>query len=519
MVRTDVTAAYEQEQRQLLLVQDALRQAEHANAAKSDFLARMSHDLRTPLGGVIGLSYLAMGDTLPPADIKRYLAEIHRSGEYLLGIINDILDMSKIENKKLELHPEPVPFSDFSGTLRDVIDVQCGEKHQTFEIAGPAGNAVRCIRVDKTRFIQIFVNLLTNAVKYTPEGGHIRFTVEQLSRTETVVLVRFTVQDDGTGMSPEFLAHAFEPFERERDDGQIGTGLGLAIVRNLVELMGGTIRIDSAPGKGTAAVVELPLEIAPEPKRESPQREWTSLAGRRFLLCEDNDINAEIAAELLKNVSAASDRAADGEIGLERFITSPPGTYDAILMDVRMPRMDGIAAAAAIRGLDRPDARTVPIIALTANAFEEDRERCLSAGMKMRSYFPGRNFAKKASPLEKEDTCAEKPLSPIRPSSLSCSSGLSSQTATRNSSIPQPPFVSNSQCFIIGRNPGQVNLSSTNFSQNLTVPAQNAKKNDFRLYGKTYGRHRKKHALARSERVPALTNRARCGMMHSIKRE
>jgi len=381
VVRTDVTAAYEQEQRQLLLVQDALRQAEHANAAKSDFLARMSHDLRTPLGGVIGLSYLAMGDTLPPADIKRYLAEIHRSGEYLLGIINDILDMSKIENKKLELHPEPVPFSDFSGTLRDVIDVQCGEKHQTFEIAGPAGNAVRCIRVDKTRFIQIFVNLLTNAVKYTPEGGHIRFTVEQLSRTETVVLVRFTVQDDGTGMSPEFLAHAFEPFERERDDGQIGTGLGLAIVRNLVELMGGTIRIDSAPGKGTAAVVELPLEIAPEPKRESPQREWTSLAGRRFLLCEDNDINAEIAAELLKNVSAASDRAADGEIGLERFITSPPGTYDAILMDVRMPRMDGIAAAAAIRGLDRPDARTVPIIALTANAFEEDRERCLSAGM------------------------------------------------------------------------------------------------------------------------------------------
>ena len=382
VVRTDVTAAYAQEQRQLIMVRDALHQAEQANAAKTDFLARMSHDLRTPLSGIIGLSSIAMTNMPAEEDLKRYLSEIRRSGEYLLGIINDILDMSKIESKKLELRPEVMSFADFCGTLRDVTDIQCARKRQTFEISAFAEGFSPYILADKTRFLQIFINLLTNAVKYTQEGGNIRLSIELISRRGNILRKRFTVSDNGIGMSPQFVGRAFEPFEREHDDSQGGTGLGLAIVKNLVELMGGTVRIDSAPGLGTSVTVELELEAVPEPQLPSGEAApGRILSGKRFLICEDNDINAEIAAALLREVNAQSDRAENGRTGVEQFRRSEIGGYDAILMDVRMPEMDGLAAAAEIRRLDRPDAGNVPIIALTANAFDEDRESCIRAGM------------------------------------------------------------------------------------------------------------------------------------------
>lgn len=381
VVRTDVTAAYAQEQRQLAMVRDALRQAEKANAAKTDFLARMSHDLRTPLSGVIGLSRLAMEEKLPQAEIKRYLAEINRSGEYLLGIINDILDMSKIESKRLELHPEPLVFEEFCATLRNVIGLQCAQKYQMFEIVGPEGEFVDRILVDKTRFIQIFVNLLTNAVKYTQEYGRIRLKIEELAQSEDYAKVRFTIWDNGIGMSPEFAARAFDPFERERDDDQGGTGLGLAIVKNLVELMGGSIHIESRYGLGTAVILEMELQRLPGESAAPQNLDENALQGRRILICEDNDINAEIAVRLLRRHGAQTERAANGRIGVEKFKASTVGAYDAVLMDMRMPVMDGLTAAKTIRGLDWLDAKTIPIIALTANAFEEDRESCIRAGM------------------------------------------------------------------------------------------------------------------------------------------
>lgn len=364
------------------ILEETAEKANQANRAKSDFLAQMSHELRTPLSGIIGLSYLAADETRTAAEIQHYIRQINRSGEYLLGIINNILDMSNIENKKLKLHPAALAFTDICETLRDVIGVQCEKKRQSFVIDCPPEDLPPYIKADRTHFIQIFVNLLMNSVMYTPEGGHIRFHAEQISHSGTSSHVRFIIQDDGAGMTPELLAAVFEPFERGPDEKEPGAGLGLAIVKSLVELMGGTIRIESSVGCGTTAAVDMNLEtMAGSPEQLQLSTACKALTGKRFLLCEDNDINAEIVMLLLENVGASADRAENGEIGVEKFRLSRQGTYSAVLMDIRMPQMDGLTAAAVIRAMQRPDAKTIPIIALTANAFEEDRRSSEKAGM------------------------------------------------------------------------------------------------------------------------------------------
>lgn len=365
-------------------LRESLAKEQDANAAKTRFLSLMSHDLRTPLSAVIGLSELARTEQLPPAELERYLEEINRSGHYLLNILNDVLDMSKIESRKLTLHPAPYAFSEFCESMRGVIDLLCAQKNQTFVIRAPQDASAAYLLVDRTRFDQIFLNLLTNAVKYTPAGGHVALEVEELSRSGARSRRRFVVRDDGIGMAPAFAARAFEPFAQERDDdSHSGTGLGLAIVKNLVEQMGGTVTIDSTPGRGTAVTVELELQCMDASAAQAARADGApvSLQGCRFLLCEDNAVNAEIVTVLLKNAGAETDHALNGRLGLALFAASAPGAYSAVLMDVRMPEMDGLAATRAIRALPRPDAKTVPIIALTANAYEEDRRRCLAAGM------------------------------------------------------------------------------------------------------------------------------------------
>ena len=359
-----------------------LAHEQDANAAKSRFLSLMSHDLRTPLCAVIGLAELAKDPALTREQRDRDLDEIRRSGGYLLGIINDVLDMSRIENSKMTLHPEPYSFVEFCTTLRDVIDILCTEKNQHFIITAPPQADGCTLLADKTRFNQIFLNLLTNSVKYTPAGGRIELQIELLGQESGRDRWRFTVRDDGIGMSAEFLQHAFEPFRQEREnDHQPGTGLGLPIVKNLVELMGGTIELHSVQGTGTDAVVTLALPETDAAALPPAPSCAGALAGRHILLCEDNAINAEIIARILARAGAQTDCAANGSEGVSRFVHAGENAYDAILMDMRMPVMDGLAAARAIRSLARPDAAAVPIIALTANAFAEDRERCLAAGM------------------------------------------------------------------------------------------------------------------------------------------
>ncbi len=374
-----LAAAEEQQALQLNLEKERA-----ASAAKNEFLNRMSHDLRTPLSGVIGMANLALE---PEADEKtrlRYLHEIALSGSYLLSLINDVLDMSKIESSKLTLHPECYRLDEFMETVNSVMEEPCREKNLRFRVVVPPDNNVVCTSLDRMRFNQIFVNLLSNAAKFTPPGGAVDLVIEHLWQKGSRICERFTVRDTGIGMSAEFLPHAFDTFAQERDnDGTQGTGLGLSIVKKLVDLMDGTIRIESSPGCGTSVIVEMEMELAEPPAAgcgEDPA--WgCGLRGKKILVCEDNNVNAEIVTALLEREGAAVVRCQNGQEGVDAFCASAPGEYSAVLMDVRMPVLDGLGAARAIRSMARPDAPEIPIIALTANTFEEDKEACFLAGM------------------------------------------------------------------------------------------------------------------------------------------
>jgi len=365
---------------------EALAAADYANAAKTDFLSRMSHDIRTPLNGIIGMTALAKDEDNPPAT-KEYLGKIDGSSHFLLSLINDILDLSRIEAGKLVLHPEPYRGSEFASYLKDVIRPICDSKHITFDAISPSLDQGMVFFVDKLRFNQIFFNLLSNAVKFTPEGGHVSFYLTNMRWEGKMVHGDYVVEDDGIGMSPEFRTHLFQPFEQEntlKNSARIGSGLGLSIVKNLVDAMGGSITVESEQGKGSKFTVHLVLETCPGEKERTvadttirPRR----LDGLNMLVAEDNAINAEISSRLLKRVGVFVDVAENGKIAVDRFAKSPEGTYDAILMDVRMPVMDGLEATRQIRSLPRNDAKTVTIIAMTANAYQQDIKECLAAGM------------------------------------------------------------------------------------------------------------------------------------------
>lgn len=364
---------------------DAVKEKEDANKAKTEFLSRMSHDIRTPLNAILGLTSKEMTSGISEEQKDEYMAQVHSSGSYLLGIINDVLDMSKIESNKMILNPEPYTLKELIATINTVIKEQCIQKHIDFEVQRSQVE-VNCIIVDKVRFNQIFINLLSNAVKFTPKEGKIQFIIKHISFDGDYTIKQFIVKDTGVGMSKEFLPFAFDSFSqelnKESSPNDLGTGLGLSIVKQLVDAMGGTISVDSEIGKGTTFIVELKAKVSKDlVKKEQSERDLRILRGKHILVCEDHPVNAQIAVKLLEKAGCIVDYEENGELGLKRFAQSECGYYDAILMDIRMPVMDGIETTKAIRQTFRGDAKKVPIIAMTANAFNEDAKESISAGM------------------------------------------------------------------------------------------------------------------------------------------
>ena len=390
LVRADVTDILTAERKSKAALENALLTAKEASKAKSDFLSSMSHDIRTPMNAIMGMTTLAVAHIDDQEWVTDCLQKISASSKHLLSLINDVLDMSKIESSKITLNHMKISLEELMGQLSDIMASQAGiagveltvkaeeVKHQYFY-----GDALR--------INQILINILSNAVKFTPEGGWVHFTVTELSplNGEKWVRYRFIISDNGAGISKEALPCIFDSFTRSSRTSSVeGTGLGLSITKGLVDLMGGRITVESQPGQGSTFYVELEFEIsesqASETKFESQCSDPTKekiFAGRCFLVCEDTPINAEILREMLKMQGAQCVIRTDGLQAVKTFTKAPPGTYDAILMDIQMPVMNGYEAARTIRKMGREDAATIPIIAMTANAFAEDIQLSLEAGM------------------------------------------------------------------------------------------------------------------------------------------
>lgn len=362
----------------------AVQEAEDANSAKTEFLANMSHDIRTPMNGIIGMTQLALMDGVEMPKMREYMEKIAGSSRFLLSLINDILDMSKIESGRLELSAEPYSMHSLHIYLESVIRPLCREKEIVFET--DVDDSLGFL-ADQKRMDQILFNLLSNAVKYTNKKGRIQFSMHEGRKTGDSIHLVISVKDNGIGMTPEFQKKMFLPFAQEERKiaGMNGTGLGLSIVKKLVDLMKGSIRVESNVGRGTCFWVEMDVPVSEKPAEENHSEESVArsdrLKGIHVLLCEDNAMNQEIMVSILETMGILTDVAADGEQGVACYLNHDPGYYKAVLMDCRMPVMDGYEAARQIRKAKRPDAGIIPIIALTADAFEEDRKRCIDAGM------------------------------------------------------------------------------------------------------------------------------------------
>ena len=369
---------------------EALQTAENANKAKTDFLSNMSHDIRTPMNAIIGMTSLIRHDAGNKAKVIEYADKIDISSQHLLGIINNVLDMSKIEAGKTVFKYTDFSILDFITELNTIFHSQIDEKNQTLTII-KENIRHEWVNGDQVHLMQIFSNLVSNAVKYTQEGGKIQFLVEECETKSSVYAkYRFLVSDNGMGMSADFKDTIFDAFTRAESSmtNKIqGTGLGMAITKNLVEAMGGTIDVESELGQGSCFEVLIDLRIAEDrfvssaEQAEKDEPAGNVLKGMRFLCAEDNELNAEILMELLKIEGAECTICENGRRVLEAFEQSAPGDYDMILMDVQMPVMNGYEATKAIRRSSHELAKTIPIIAMTANAFSEDIQHSLAAGM------------------------------------------------------------------------------------------------------------------------------------------
>lgn len=365
---------------------EALQKAKYANAAKSQFLSSMSHDIRTPLNAVIGMTSIAREHLDDKDRVADCLQKITTSGNHLLALINDVLDMAKIESGKMSLCMEDLLLDEILESISSIIRIQAADKglDYTVHIHDMISDCVVC---DSLRLRQILVNLLGNSVKFTPEGGMIRLELwqEESSRGEGYAATHIEVSDTGIGMSPEFLKTIFDSFSREESKVRTmqGTGLGMAITKSIVDALEGTIEVSSERNHGSTFRIVLDLQKGRDSGNENGEHEneKISLDGMNILLAEDNDLNAEIAVMILEENGAAVTRAKDGALAVQYMEQSAVSEYSAILMDLRMPNMDGLEATKNIRALQRADARMIPIIAMTADAFADDVQKCLDAGM------------------------------------------------------------------------------------------------------------------------------------------
>lgn len=379
----------EQEQREIL--EGALVEAQRANVAKTTFLNSMSHDIRTPMNAIIGFTSLAVSHIDEQERVKGYLEKILTSSRHLLSLINDILDMSRIESGKVRIEEDEVSLPEVMGDLKTIVQADVKAKQISFHMdtLDVANETVFC---DKLRLNQVLLNIVSNAVKYTKSGGTVSVRVVQTEVSpEGYACYQFRVKDTGIGMSREFQEHLFEPFEREQTatvSGIQGTGLGLSITKSIVDMMHGTIAVTSEVGKGSEFVVsfrfrvkDAPSKMPEETKEEGGPPSAQFLVGKRILLVEDNELNQEIAKTVLEGAGLIIDTAGDGTEAVAAMKAAPAGTYDLILMDIQMPVMDGYKAARTIRDMEDPAKAGIPIVAMTANAFEEDRQRAVDAGM------------------------------------------------------------------------------------------------------------------------------------------
>lgn len=383
MCITDCTEALAKERKAQEELMDARDAAEAANRAKSAFLSRMSHDIRTPINGVIGMTEIARRNLGNDEKVADCLNKIDSASDHLLSLVNDVLDMSRIESGKTQITVAPVNLTDFCNECITILAGEIADKN--IVMVKEFGDFEHPnILADELHLRQIIINIIGNSLKFTPAGNKVFFRVSEAAGDARAVTYKFVIEDTGIGMKPEFLDHIFEVFSQEHEENRSqykGTGLGMSIARQLIIMMGGTIDVASTPGQGSTFTVTIPFEVNTKPVEEKENLEIRDVAGARVLLVEDNDLNLEIAKTLLESEDIVVDTAMDGLEALEKFEQSEPGYYEAILMDIMMPNMDGLTSTKRIRACDRSDAHKVPIIAMTANAFEDDIRQAREAGM------------------------------------------------------------------------------------------------------------------------------------------
>ncbi|MEG0918819.1 MAG: ATP-binding protein [Anaerovoracaceae bacterium] len=380
-----------------------------ANAAKSDFISRVSHDMRTPMNAILSFSKMGIEEE-GEENLKEYLRDINTSGKYLLNLINDVLDIQKVESKGIKINLTKVNVFETIAEIIKIVKPGMDEKNidLTLNMNFDVDKLPQYCLLDTLRFKQVFVNLISNGTKFTPENGEITVTIDLDSYKDNIANFRVTIKDNGIGMSEEFQKKMFEPFAQEYNkitSSYAGTGLGLSIVKNIIELIGGSIACESEINKGTSMVVAFPLQLVEQGESNQTnkgniQLNYERLKGKRILLCEDHPMNIKITKKILSKQDIIIDVAENGRIGIDKFQRSESGYYDLILMDIRMPVVDGITAAKEIRNSNHPQARDIPIIAMTANTLAEDIAKTKEAGMNL-------HLSKPIDPKELYDTLVE----------------------------------------------------------------------------------------------------------------